>query len=246
MNLAIFNAIVHAEHLARNCVPELEGRPLYVVQPARGTMIPPGMIDAFGMYDRGLDLALQPQLEMEGRWQGRGVCIIVDAFLCFAVANDDACGARHVLGAVLHELAHWLDMGEATEVAADHYEKLVAGCEAHKAQKQEPAPCESRLFTPVAIWHGEEFTRLCCHLWHRAGHGGGCPLRPECLAFGSDYPGLEYLHRPLAYIESLGDELERCQSMPLRGVLEMEKPLEYVALWRRTIKEMILAEQVAA
>jgi len=50
----------------------------------------------------------------------------------------------------------------------------------------------------------------------------------------------------MAYIAALGDEMERCQSLPLREVLEIEQPPEYVALWRRTIREMILAELIAA
>jgi hypothetical protein len=135
-------------------------------------------------------------------------------------------------------------MGEATDVAVDHYEKLVTSCEERNAQKL--TPVESPEFPPNFVWHDEEFTRLCCHLWYRANHGGCCILGPQYLAFGSDYQGLEFLHRPMDYIAALGDELEKCQSLPLREVLEFEQPPAYVALRRRTIQQMLLAELIAA
>src|SRR4051794_25633836 len=96
-------ALANAGRIARNIIPDLEGLPLYVVQPAVGSMMTREILSGRqGMYYSGLDHALRPQLESQGRWQGPGVCIVVDAFGCVATARDDCEAFRVVLGCVLH------------------------------------------------------------------------------------------------------------------------------------------------
>jgi hypothetical protein len=81
------------------------------------------------------------------------------------------------------------------------------------------------------LMHGEDFTRLCCHLWYRARFQGGCPLNPRHLAFGSAYGGLEYLPSPTECIDVLWPELQECQRLPLREVAAREQPQEFTKLW---------------
>ena len=205
-------AIASAARLARTIVPDLAARPLYIIQPAAGSLVTRQITGRrLGMYFAGLDSALQRQIKSEGRWRGPGVCIVVDALACFATAADDDDAQRKVLGITLHELAHWLDLREPD--AAPTHDDLVAAIKESKRVETEP-----QQFSQAFLLHGESFIRLCCHLWYRAAHGGGCILRAHCLGFGRDYDGLEYLDSPATYIDALGDELQRCQDLPLRTV----------------------------
>jgi len=53
---------------------------------------------------------MQPEIEAQGQWRGRGVCILVDALMIFASAVDDDKRPRAVTGVVLHDLLIWLDL----------------------------------------------------------------------------------------------------------------------------------------
>lgn len=240
----ITRALALAERIARNVIPDLRGVPLYLVQPGAGSLVTPKLVAGFrGLYRRGLDLTLRSMLEEEGRWNGPGVCVVVDAFMCFAVSAHDDDGLREVVGVTLHELAHWLDMPGVAEYPSDDYSypQFVACCE-----ERSSVACASPEYPPFFLAHGEEFIRLAAHLWYRAGHGGGMHLQPRSLAFGNSYPGLECLPSPLEIIDSLRDELELFDDFPLRRVAALPQPAEFTALWNRTLAKMFLPAPSAA
>jgi hypothetical protein len=217
-----------AERVARACVPELAGLPLYIVQPRADSMVTSAMLgDWSGCFFRRLDVALRSELERQGRWQGRGVAFVIDADAIRRRWPDAFSGERAIVGAVLHELAHWLNAPEATppsvESPAEAYREFTEAC----ARPTPPTPI------PAAFWsHGAGFTRLACHLWHRARHGGGYSLTPRRLLFAGDYPTLEALSRPPAYLESLADEMELCRGWPLRTIIATAPPAAFSDLWR--------------
>src|SRR4051794_40564284 len=100
----IDGALATAGRLVRAIVQDVAGRPLYLVNPKPGTMMDRKLTNYWpGMFYRDLDVALRPQLESEGRWTGRGPCIVVDADMCYATAVDDDYGMRRTLGVTLHE-----------------------------------------------------------------------------------------------------------------------------------------------
>lgn len=227
-------ALNFARNVACQCIPELHERPLYLVQPAADSKVARYVTDRrLGMYCRGLDSALRSQLEAEGRWQGPGVGIIVDAEACYAVAGNDDNGMRRVVGVTLHELAHWLDDPEPAAAERTTYHELLAAIDKHQRREAKPTR-----IPPAFVGHGESFIRLCCHLWYRAGHGGGIVLPPRYLAFGNDYPSLEMLDSPLAYIDALGDELHVYLGLPLRGVATLPQPEQFTMLWDATLMQM--------
>ena len=234
MDLCIRNALIAAERVARLVIPDIAARPLYIVQPAADSMMTREMIGhRTGCYFPHLDSALRPMLESEGRWQGPGVAIVVDAWTCFVLARDDYDGERAVIGTTLHELAHWLDRPEETEVPSDQYARITTAFAERAERESKP-----RVFSPDFLSHGESFIRLCAHLWYRCGRGGGIYLRPRWFCFGNHYVGLEMLDSPDEYIAALGEELSECAGLPLRQLAAMEPPREFTALWDKTLERM--------
>jgi hypothetical protein len=142
-----------------------------------------------------------------------------------------------VVGAVLHELAHWLDLGESAEVEANHYARLVTACQAWNAP-----PTETEEWPPGFLVHGKSFMRLCAHLWYRSNHGGGCMLRPRWLTFGSDYSTLPMLPTSGEVIDALGDELELFEGLKLRLAMRANPPVAFTELWHRTLETVFAAE----
>lgn len=225
-----------AERVARACIPDLRDVPLYIMRPQNGSPVTPEMMGGIGgLFRRGLDLSLRPLLESAGRWHGRGVAIIVDVVLCYARATNDSDGLRNIIGAVLHELGHWLDMPTATDRPdADYsYATFAAACEGLGSE-----PVASAAFPPNFLAHEESFCRLAAHLWYRASHGGGICLQPHYLRFGSDYHGLEMLPSPVAIIDVLWDELELFDGLALRRVAALPQPAAYTALWNNCLAKM--------
>ncbi len=232
------HALNVAERVARAVVPELEGRPLYLIQPAIGSLVPPSKGAGGGLFVPNLAATVRPQLEAEGRWRGPGPAVVVDAFWLMASAADDDVGLRRVVGVALHELAHWLDRPESTKVVA-HADWLEAKS---NLQQPEPLPCG---VTVTFLTHGESFTRACCHLWYRATRGGGMVMTAKHLGFGSDYPALDYLHRPDQYIDAIWPELESRKGEPLRQILKSDPPSAFAALWNQIYERFIDAAPAA-
>ena len=246
-NQTLASALLTAERVARNVIPELAGRPLYIVEPADGTMFTGAMLGWHGgLFYPGLDVALQPQLEAQGRWKGRGVCVVVNAFQCFVYATHDDDGQRAVIGVVLHELAHAFDHCEKLDVPENQYDRFAAACELSAGTTAIMEPSPGNLFSPLLLGHGESFIRLCAHLWYRSSHGGGFVLRPRHLAFGSDYTALPMLHTPQEYIEALWPELKKCQGLPLRALADIDPPPAFTELWNQVLVKFMSAAPDAA
>ena len=173
--------------IARNIIPDLAGRPLYVLPMTEGTPCAPSR-GTWGLYHSQLAGAMREHLGE--RWQGPGVAVAVNVdAISDAYPDPDDC-LRAVLGVVLHELTHWLAHGEPVESftpAADFFR-------AREASRSAATPEESlpELFR-LLVAHGTTFTRLASHLSYRCGHGGGMVLAPHWLAFAGDYPGLSGL-----------------------------------------------------
>ena len=241
----IERSLILAERVARNAIPELAGRPLYLVEPRKGSTVTSEMIDhCMGIFYRGLDRILQPQLEAENRWQGPGIAIVVNAsgYYSTALHNDDA--HRAIIGTTLHELSHWLDRPEMTEAEPEERDRdttFAAACESLAAPEAQPSR-----YLQAFLKHGASFIRLCCHLWYRTTHGGGCILRPFHLTFGNDYAGLSKLHSPEQYIAALHPELEACRELPLREVAAIKPPSEITALWKEDFERMFLSTTAVA
>jgi len=65
------------------------------MQPAIGGMFSPTLRGlTSGLYVPRPDRIMQPEIEAQGQWRGRGVCILVDALMIFASAVDDGTAAN--------------------------------------------------------------------------------------------------------------------------------------------------------
>jgi hypothetical protein len=227
----IDRAIATAKRVVRNVAPDFCDQPLYIIEPAPGTMLTPEMLGAAGgLYTRGLAEMLRPQLESQGRWRGPGVAIVVDAEAYFTAAGNEDDFVRYVAGVVLHEVAHWidrLDVDVPLEPPQVRYESFVRRCEARAAVAVAGPPTPNGVF----LEHGSSFTRICAHMVHRSRQIGGLPLRPVHLCFANHYPGLEMLPSPEAFIDALQSELELCEGMPLAAIAKLPPATEFDRLW---------------
>ena len=220
----------NAERVARACIPELSGVPLYIVQPRVDGMVKSCMLGGrSGCYVKNLDAMLQPELEQQGRWHGPGAAVVVDAAQIYQTVPYPFNAERQVIGATMHELVHWIEAPERPEptpsTAAERYLEFVEHCK---------SPPECRASIPAEFWsHGDTFIRLCCHVWWRMAHGGGFVLRPDFLAFAAAYEGLETLSRPIAYVAALDCEFEPNRDLPLRALASIAPPDPFVELWKR-------------
>lgn len=227
-----------AERVARHIIPELAGLPIYIVAPVAGSLLTRERTGCrTGLYSADLDMALQPQLEAQGRWRGPGVAIVVDMLMLSAMSANDDDAERAIVGTTLHELAHWLDREPRTETVPDHdtaYAAFLGRCD------QAAAP-QTTQFPFALLGHSDSWQRLACHLWYRATRT--CyTLRPRYLHIGNDYQELAYLPSPGQFIDAIWDELELVPlTMPLRRLAAIKEPPEYTALWNTVLERFISA-----
>jgi hypothetical protein len=206
------------------------------VMPAADTLLSPELMGScLGLYYHGLDQVLQPQLERQGRWEGRGCAVAIDAFRVFATmseTNDDA--LRKVVGLVLHEIAHWADFLDV-ELAAVPYDTFVAKCHASEVRRENvSAVCPDTLATEL-VTHGESFIRICAHLWHRCRKHGGIVLGPQYLNFGNTYKTLRMLHSPVEYLDALSEELNVLEKLSFAELAQVRPPMRFTELWNESL-----------
>jgi len=237
-----------AKYVARNIMPDLNGRPIYVVEPHDDGMVTSAMTGHHpGLYAPNLDIALQPELEASGEWRGPGVCVLVNVKACrvssyYRHGFNDCDVERTIIGVVLHELVHWVDRPERTTEPAQEvaYNGFVDTSE--NSARRLPALMEKAGLShlpPALLAHCDTFQRLACHVHYRASHGGGFMLQPRDLAFGPDYKGLEFLPGPIEFINSLHDEVRGLAHLPLREVTATEQPAAFVKLWDSVLARFV-------
>ncbi len=237
-------AIHIAERLAHRFIPDLGDYPLYFVAPRDGSMVTRAMMTGDGCYFPQLDKALRPQLEIEGRWRGEGIAVVVDD--APPAGCDEYVAERAIIGLALHELAHWVcraEPDEPDEPVADHYARFLGSRELTKAAYADRGPTH----ISGALWaHHSGFIRCCVHLWWRCNYGvDGYILSPKWFGFGNTYPGLEMLSPPGRYIESLWAELHEHRHRPLRAILAIEPPAEFSQIWTQDLARVFDAALAA-
>jgi hypothetical protein len=219
-----------ATALCRAVMPDLAGRPVYVVWRHELDQTHAGNDDASGYTGTLLDLGLQADLERLGRWRGRGPAMVVDVRGLAREAHTVGDRARcrdwftaAVRGVVLHELAHVAESIHLADVTVSDFD---AGAERTQvvAAFRDPYPPAS---APPWRGHGLRFVRALAHLHYRA-----CELRLGCapeLAFDSAAYRLSMLHGCRA---RLRDELEGCHGATLVSILATEPPARFAELFR--------------
>lgn len=229
--------LARAAHIARNIVPELSDRPLYVLPMLEGTPTAPSLCGgAMGFYQPHLSEAMQAYIEATGHWQGPGVAVAVNVAAierCYPDADDVF---RALVGITLHEIAHWLTRPEPDPIPST---MAVASFERGRQQAESAPSPEDSLpdFMLMLLTHGKAFTRVCSHLAYRCGHGGGISIAPHWLVFGSTYPGLDGLGEPSDFADSLGGELDQHLLTPLREVAALESD-SFTSLWAKGVRRV--------
>ncbi len=199
-----------------------------------------------GMTRPSMDLASQPFLESRGRWEGRGVCIVLNDEQIREQAVAESSGDPEFAGQLfrsrlmavfVHELAHSL----STEIAPpeDHpaavgaLTRLSAAIWKPPEERQE-APQE-RFPRP---WnnHGPEFLRPLCHLATRAEGLLNTRLAERWLLLP------QYcLSRWFLYADSLASEIDDMATEPFSTIREAPLPEPFLQLWRADLSAFYLA-----
>lgn len=238
--------IAIAERVARQIIPDLDGTPLYVIEPRAGGLVTPAMLGGrLGCHFPNLDLAFQPELEAQGLWRGPGACIVVRAESGWTTVNCllDYEIERYIVGTVLHEICHHFDRPERVEVPESNaaYQSFRVACESGPQREATLA-----MFPPGFFLHDESWQRLACHVLYRANYGGGFCLSAKHLAIGSTYDSLEFLPGPQQFIDALYDEVRHCADLPLRAVAALEQPAALIALWDTVLESFVVEAPEAA
>ena len=240
-NTNVARPLARAKQLARRIIPDLDGRPVYVVQIGIDSgFVTRKLLDGRqGLWARDLDTMLRPDLQERGEWQGPGVAVAVDT--SFAIANfGEFESQRRIVGMVLHELAHWLDFEEETpptETSSELQCKLVKTVNTLRGEKLAAIANLHTLTTHDSCWQ-----RISIHLWHRATHGGGYILGPEHLAIGNSYQWLSHLPPPPVLVDVLREECHKLRLVPLRDLAYIDPPQEFTTLWRDSVRELLQRE----
>jgi hypothetical protein len=224
--------IARAKFIARAAIRDLADVPLYVITPREGTVLTRDVLGPRdGMCIRHCDAMFRHELERTGEWRGPGVAIIVDDQSSELVSLGEFDQVKWMTGLLLHELTHCLD--KPAEVAApveiEPAQAIAALTRVTLALKE---TTEGFGVSVNYRAHGPSFTRIACHVWHRAKQAG-FPIAPHWLGFGASYPGLGgLLAPPERYIEALADELDEAKSLKLRSICGFEPPDAYLKLWQ--------------
>jgi hypothetical protein len=129
------------------------------------------------------------------------------------------------LATALHQLAHVLECGmtfeDQPEVCPQRliFDGLVV---AHAMNEPVPATEARQRF----VQHDDRFLRAVLHLRHRAGRLG-VPLAPDMIVPDTQ----PMLWSPTRYRIALGDEPDRLRGVPIRTILSMDPPADFVRLW---------------
>lgn len=174
-----------------------------------------------------------------GGWFGTSVYELLEVDVqdvAFVIDPDRFRGMPSVLGACLHELAHWLEDGHQVvrpasvlprianpEVEALYYRLLAAISLSKAPPATETKPWDS---------HGHQFARICAILAYRAGQL--CEsIRPSHLRYSMDYVAIP----EGSWLEPLGDDLTRSGS--IRSIVSQRPPEAFQRAWQSVTGEVI-------
>lgn len=182
-----------------------------------------------------LDLLLEDHLTETRCWRGRGFCCVANGDILDRIEDEmQAPGFLWKTAAtVTHEALHYiLDASETPALAnAASRDDLPADLRSVYDIKFAPQGDESNTAMAIVqkLFHGPPFQRLAEHAIHRIERAGR-KCTPAWLGLGeSDAPPGGFR----AVREALADELQRCESWPLRLIAATTPPDEFTDLFTR-------------
>jgi hypothetical protein len=208
---------VEAENLLRLIAPrDFDGAPIYICIRSEVTEDFDGLPGCNAYTAVSLDKLLQPILEYQGRWQGRGFATVVHE-------GRFRASHRHLapweleevfMKWALHEVAHYFDIGRAMSFHEWGGPMLKAVASALR----DPPPKKNP-------WSGHEssFIRAALHIHHRANAVGFTIRSADMSAAGEQY-GLAPIEQ---YAEVLGDEPSRRIEESLFDIIDSKPPTEF-------------------
>lgn len=228
-----------AERLCRALAPDVARGPFYVVlRPDLPPEYQGGVGGALALTSRHLDLMLRPTLERQRRWRGRGPAILLDPVAIATDAGHRVQPARRrvfpavVMGLVLHELAHVVDLGMHKNDAEPDTDLIRFG---RLTLAADLTGTEAPTNGPGAAmpWRGHEwpFIRIAMHLAHRAAAMGVAVTASDVFDAG-DY-GLSPTHR---YVATIGDEPALLASRSIATINSVPPPAALVDLWQADMR----------
>ncbi len=213
--------------------------PLYFVRTSEANLPPALRVENVrGLTSQFMDIAARPYLKTNGRWRGRGPCILLgDALLQAEAERDGGKGSEfadelfrsRLLAVAVHELGHVLEQPfDPTE----HGEPSANSKAASAAVSAWTARAADG-YKPSFPWSGHDlhFVRVLCHAVDRAERLLGRRL-PDQWLLGRGY-GLSLL---CLYRGTLEQEL----SGPMAGesfetIRVTPPPVAFLELWRRDV-----------
>ncbi|HUG89249.1 MAG TPA: hypothetical protein VML55_00340 [Planctomycetaceae bacterium] len=216
--------ISDAESICRSVCPELSA--VYIVLRAELNSSFDQCGRCLGYTSPFLDVQLEPFLERDGRWAGRGFATVIyeDAILAAWRARRPGFDVDWLLTTVvLHELAHHTERGRSWrhKLAVELAERPL------KDWANTGPPKLSREFlsfdADLPPWHnhGAEFIRSAIHVVHRAWTLCGFPIHSQQIDAAGELYGLASIGD---YAHALGDEPARLADRPLLEVLASDPP----------------------
>lgn len=219
--------------------------PLYLLDMDDVEVTGPSALSASGCTSNLLDIHLRDKLKAAGTWMGRGFVGLVrarsieDDFRRLGIGHD---ARRKILAVTLHEYAHHLDCCDgrfapalASEQRAD---ELIAEDSSLADYLQGPPEIgiddDALIAEPWRYHDGERFGRACLHLWWRANfHRPDLRLHPNDV--WCSYQGYR-LSGPAIYAQVLGDEPQARSGEPLRAIMNLPAPEDYVRFCNQDLK----------
>ncbi|MBI2824403.1 MAG: hypothetical protein HYX69_06935 [Planctomycetia bacterium] len=212
--------------MLRTIVPDLEGRPLYLL-PANE--VPAGILpeSCAGIHGPSLDLVCKPLLEAQDRWEGRGPCLVVDT------------EAENVTAIALHEMAHALSRDFPDDEPSDYVAAEAARYQAFQvaADSDRDQEAIARFGAPAWLQHDADFIRATAHIVGRARNRG------ETVSFGDTMASDYEVRTPWwQYFSALDAEIECYAGASFSSIRAMRPPAEFVELWCGDVQAWLMQQ----
>ncbi len=218
------------EKLARALAPsDLTARPIYIVLTSDSPPDELTLRDSLGSFHPTYDENFKNWLQSQGRWAGRGPCIVLNDEAINAIWPSDA--EDMVNDICIHELAHVLtnpnnfDELSLAESAAIELAAIYSIGRANAAF--------DRNVKSEASWrgHGAEFVRVVCHLIDRC-RQFGIWSQPTAV-----FDLTQFGFRPTdEYFRAVSGEFGSFRNAPLRDLIDHTPPTAFTDLWRADVR----------